>query len=329
MLNFTFPATERLLSTLYRHRVDRISLDKPIIVIGPDRSGTSFVYALLSNHPDVYALTTAADNFPDYPFSASFLRKLFSIGKEENYSAIPNTIGGVEGGTFKLSEAVNYLHRHLGSHNGGWRHAPSDFFTEEDLDEATRQSLPADLKKRMAVLKKTRLVMKQPGFSLKMGYLNALFPDSIFVHVVRHPLDNFHSLMAQKNKIGATYWGVRIPGWQKLSHLSSEEQTAHQLAGTYEIIRQSVAQLSLTTSSRYLPVRYESLMNDFEPEVKQLFAACNLCVPPQLLKHPEKYVRPGNGNKKRKKPSDPRACKILEELAFEMGYSGEAVRTAI
>ncbi len=314
------PVTERLLAAAYRSRVAATSIHKPIVVIGPDRSGTSLVYAFLANHPDVYVLTTAADRFPEHPFSESMIRRILSIGADEDYQAVPNTIGGIRGGRFTVTEAIRYWGRHLGSHDGGWREASDDLFTEKDLDEATRQSLPLDLKRRIAVFGKKRLAVKQPGFSLKIGYLNALFPDAIFVHCLRNPLDNFHSLMTRKIDSENPNWGVRIPGWQQLSHLSIEAQTAHQLAGTYEIIQQSIGRLA-NPASRYVPVRYEAFETAFAAEVQRLFRGCELEAPAAILQNPEKYVRPGESRKKRQEPpDDPDAREILEKLSGRMEY---------
>lgn len=329
-LEATFPVTERLLAAAYHRRLEQARLIKPIIVVGPDRSGTSLVYALLANHPDLYAPTTIADRFPKHPLSATLLRKISSWGAEDNFSSVPDTNGVIAGGRHRLTEAVRYWIHHLGSRDGGWKHAPDDFFSEEDLDDNTRRVLPADLKKRLTVMQKRRLVVKQPGFSLKIRYLNALFPDAIFVHSLRHPVDNFHSLMAQKQETENPSWGVRIPGWQAHSHLSIEAQTAHQLAGTYKIILQSVAQIGGFAAGRYVPVRYESFHAAFADEVQMLFQGCELEVPAVLLQKPENYVRPGNSHRQPKAlPADPIARKILEKLALEMGYANEpAVPTA-
>ena len=318
-----FSLSETVFEACYQRRIRQAVLSQPIIVLGPDRSGTSMVYSLLGNHPKVYGPTTAADRFPEFPLSATFLRKIFSKGGEEHFSAVPNTNGIIQGGRDPLSEAVRYWVHHLGSVNGGWSKAPDDYFSEQDLDEVTRHTLPLDLKKRMVLMNKNRVVMKQPGFSLKVRYLDALFPDAIFVHCLRHPVDNFHSLLVQKAEHNNPNFGVRIPGWRQFCHLSLEAQTAHQLAGTHDIILQSIRQLD-DSAGRYLPVRYESFSTDFAAEVQKLFQGCKLDVPAAIMEHPEDYVRPGGSRRKPKPPpADPAAREILEQLALRMGYPAE------
>lgn len=319
VFKITFPVTERLLAANYRRKIADTRIHKPIIVIGPDRSGTSLIYALLANHPEVYVLTTAADRFPQHPLSASMARKLLSRKTSEDYRSVPNTIGGIQGGRFTVTEAIHYWARHLGSRKGGWEEAPDDYFTEKDLDDVTRKTLPLDLKKRISIFNKNRLAIKQPGFSLKIRYLNALFPDAIFVHCLRHPLDNFHSLMAQKIKTQNPNWGVRIPGWRQFSHLSTEAQTAHQLADTYKIILQTIHHIGDSTG-RYVPVRFESFETSYVTEVQKLFDGCQLEVPPNILNNPEIHVHPGNSRKGQEPPADPMAREILEKLCIRMGY---------
>jgi hypothetical protein len=208
----------------------------------------------------------------------------------------------------------------LGSHNGGWLSAPSDYFTEEDLDEATSKNLPLDLKKRFAVLGKKRLLFKQPGFSLKIKYLNAIFPDAIFVHCLRNPIDTFHSLVTQKIKSKNSNWGLRIPDWQQFSHLSIDAQAAHQLARTHEIIQQSIHQLG-NPVGRYVTVRYEGFDTAYAAEVQKLFHGCELEAPAAILQNTGFYVPSGGGSKKRRElPTDPVAREILEKLCDQMGY---------
>ncbi|HUB86807.1 MAG TPA: sulfotransferase [Verrucomicrobiae bacterium] len=315
-----FTVTEKLLSLALEKRARQTPIDRPIIVIGPERSGTSFVYSLLATHPDVYALTTAADRFPDHPLTASLMRRVASLGSSQNYRAVPKTNGEIRGGPFEVTEAVRYWARHLGTRNGPWKKAPDDFFTEEDLDGITHRNLPDDLKKRLFVLQKKRLVVKQPGFSLKIRYFDALFPDAIFVHCLRNPLDNFRSLMQLKEKSGDPYWGIQIPQPMRLRDASVEAETAQQLAVTYELILQSFRRIE-NGPARRVTVRYEAFQADFTRETRRLFQPCGLDAPLDVLAHPELFViSSSQPTKPRSVTNDPQALQILEKLCERMGY---------
>lgn len=323
-----FPVTEMLLERVYGKRAAQTMLYKPIFVIGPERSGTSLVYALLANHPDVYALSSPDDHFPNYPCSSTMARKILSRESDSAYYAVPQSTGAIAGGRFVPQEANRYWGRHLGSRNGGWIHSPDDYFADEDLDETTRQTLPLDLKKRLVIMHKKRLLLKQPGFSLKIRYLNAMFPDAIFVHCLRHPNDNFVSLKGRKSYYRNPNWGIRIPRDMMPADFSADARTAQQLAATYAIIQRDLRQIE-NYARRYVPVHYEAFQTAFAPEMQKLFRGCELAVSDALLQNQKLFVR----QTKEQKPgaaatTDPQARQLLEKLAEQMGYSTSPDRVA-
>jgi hypothetical protein len=313
-----FVPTEWLLSLAFERRALSAAIDRPIFVMGPERSGTTFIYALLATHPDIYAFTTIADHFPDHPFSAALLRKILSPQPHQQYRSVPKTIGRIEGGRFNLTEGLRYWCRHLQTRTGAWRDRPDEFFTEEDLDEETRTRLPNDLKKRIYILKRKRALLKQPGFSLKIRYLDALFPDAIFLHCLRKPTDNFRSLLALKRHVGGPEWGIRIPARYKLPNATLEAQTAQQLAVTYDLIQQSINRIK-NGADRYVPVFYDSFQADFARQTSRLFQKCGLTVPPSVLKSPELFVRSRSADPTPEPMTrDSQALEILEKLNRRM-----------
>ncbi|MGO8764713.1 MAG: sulfotransferase [Limisphaerales bacterium] len=313
-----FAVTERVLALGLEKPALRTSLDRPIIIVGPERSGTSFIYALLATHANVYALTTIADRFPDYPFSATLLRRILSAHENQLYRSVPKTVGEIDGGLFPLTEGVRYWLQHLGTQQGRWKNAPDDCLTEQDLDENTRLTLPNDLKKRAFIMRKKRLLLKQPGFSLKIRYFNAVFPDAIFVHCLRNPASNFLSLLAQKKRTGNPDWGIQIPASMKLPGASVEAKTARQLAVTYDLIRQSINRIN-NGMARYVPVHYDSFQTDFAQVAMKLYQRCHLSAPAAVLNRPELFVSSSYGNPSPEQvTTDPQAVQILEDLCRQM-----------
>lgn len=284
-----FTATEPLLSLAWERRALAVPVNRPIFIMGPERSGTTFIYAMLAAHPDVFALTTVADHFPDHPLSASLLRKVLSPQVNGQYRSVPKSIGRIEGGRFSLTEGLRYWNRYLQTPTGSWSQRPDEFFTEEDVDETTRRLLPVDLKKRLYILNKSRLVLKQPGFALKIRYLDALFPDAIFVHCIRKPADNYRSLLGLKRKPGQSGWGIRIPERFKIPNASLEVQTAQQLAVTYDLIRDSINRIK-NGPERYVPAFYDLFESNFKQETTRLFQRCGLSAPLEILNCPELFV---------------------------------------
>jgi omega-hydroxy-beta-dihydromenaquinone-9 sulfotransferase len=168
-------------------------------------------------------------------------------------------------------------------------------------------------------MQKKRLLLKAPGFSLRIGYFNSVFPDAIFVHCLRHPYDNFVSLMKQK-KLAGPQWGIRIPQQLKLPNASTEAMAAQQLAVAYETIMKHIGRIE-NAASRYVPVRYVSFQTEFAPTVRRLFQACALEPPESILAHPEWFVVPNLKHRTPQETTDDKpALKILDQLSRQMGY---------
>jgi hypothetical protein len=313
-----FTLTEKPISWALDRRALAPPIDRPIFIMGPERSGTTFIYALLAAHPDTLAFTTVADRFPDHPYSSSLLRRIFSPQTNEQYRSVPKTIGRIEGGRFSLTEGLRYWGRYLQTRTGSWTERPDEFFTEEDLDEVTRRTLPKDLKKRLFILQKQRLVLKQPGFSLKIRYLDALFPDAIFVHCIRRPADNYRSLLSLKSKPGHSGWGIRIPERFKLPNASLEAQTAQQLAVTYDLVRDSINRIK-NGPDRYVAVFYDLFQKNFARETSKLFQRCGLSAPQEIMNSPALFVLSSTSDPvPEPMTKDSHALEILEKLQQRM-----------
>lgn len=139
----------------------------------------------------------------------------------------------------------------------------NDRFTEQDLAEKVKVNIYNDLTKRLFISGKQRLLFKQPGFSLKPRFFNALFPRAIFLHCVRHPIENWRSLVHVKRQSDEKVWGTKIPDWRDLIAVSAPVQAALQLQVVAQFIEHDLEQIE-NIKKRYLQVRYERIIR--EPE---------------------------------------------------------------
>ena len=152
--------------------------------MGMERSGTTLIYSLLANHPAFYWLSTLDTVLPRSPAVTSvFRRSVERVAAAETYLAVPGTIAE-SAGTIAPSECGRY-----------WRMFVPDAGTvrqdgvlrAEDVPRGLADRLMHDLGVRLALMDRQRLLAKRPGFALKIPYLRELFPDAIFVDVVRRP----------------------------------------------------------------------------------------------------------------------------------------------
>jgi len=250
-------------------------IDRPIFIIGVERSGTTLLYSLLANHPDLYWLSRLDSLIPDCPAVSSAFRRLVSrlLPVEQGYVAIPGTISRSKGllppseclpywrKIFKWGTEENYL-------------IEDDYFTEEDVTNEVREWFYSDLRVRLAWSGKRRVLFKQPGLSLKVRFLSAVFPDGIFLHVIRNPIANFLSMVKAKESSREQFWGIKIPGWREFLQAPKELQAVLQIQRTLEIIERDIRQAGVL--ERFLRVRYEDITDNPRETLNKILEFCGL-----------------------------------------------------
>jgi hypothetical protein len=104
------------------------------------------------------------------------------------------------------------------------------------------------------------VIEKNPKHVLRIGFLDALFPDARFLHIIRDGRDVTASLMFRNR---GTEWGhLEIPGWRALLERYPEKnwlRCAHQWRCAVETARAEGVPLG---PKRYFELRYEDLVAD-------------------------------------------------------------------
>jgi len=133
-------------------------IDRPVFIVGPHRSGTTLLYGILDRHPDVGCMVRCNHRFPAHPLLASIARTLLR-------------------GTTKPHEAQRF-----------WDYlwpGPDDTMTADDLTAEQATFYASTVERVLRLRGRTRFVAKYPRLSLRIGWLNALFPDAKFLHMAR------------------------------------------------------------------------------------------------------------------------------------------------
>jgi hypothetical protein len=177
--------------------------NKPIFVVGTPRSGTSILTWCLGQHPNIFALeesagmgdlavTLAACDQTKTALGSRLLFSALDVQNKEFFANIGQTINALI-----LRHRVD-LERKRWEEAAAPNSSPDDFLTEQSTDP------------------KARWVNGTPEYSFHICGLRKLFPDAMFVHIVRdvtsvvRSMLNFHriagvSLVASEQE-AYDYW---------------------------------------------------------------------------------------------------------------------------
>jgi len=223
-------------------------IDRPVFIVGPHRSGTTLLYGMLARHEDVGCMVRYNHRFPAYPAFAFILRMVLR-------------------GTNKPHEAQRF-----------WDYlwpGPDDTMTADDLTAEQKEFYGATVARVLRFQGRTRFVAKYPRMSLRIGWLDALFPDAKFLHLTRDWRAVVNSTVQRKlkrQKRGGGWFGVRIPGWRQMLELPHELSAGRQ----FRLATLAIEEQALRLSGRFHRIDYARLCADPEGVMRGVAAFCEL-----------------------------------------------------
>ena len=178
-------------------------LKQPLFIVGCGRSGTTIVYELLCEHPDLAWFSSHAERWPAFP-QLEALTKLRDIGaiRRSPSRLVPSPVEGHD------------LWDRVGPQDARHRNAP---LTAAELDAEHVQRVRDLVAAHVRYHRGRRFINKNTRNSRRVLYLDAIFPDALFLHVIRDPRAVVASLLA-------VHWWPDLPLWW------SEDRTPRALA---------------------------------------------------------------------------------------------------
>ena len=232
----------------------------PIFIVGCGRSGTTVVYDLLARHPDVAWISNYTERWPGLPQLALLARfKRIAPLRDSTFYLLPAPREGFAAWDF---------------------HGPSDASTRNR--PLTEENVDAESKRRITYLVDThirfqgavRFLNKNTRNSRRIRYLNAIFEDAIFIHVLRDPRAVVASLLKVRFWPDLPLWwmGDLTPrqlvggGWSRVEVAAEHwRRCVERILEDKEIVR-----------PRYLELRYEELTADPVAVLDELCAQVSL-----------------------------------------------------
>ncbi|HEX4524583.1 MAG TPA: TIGR03032 family protein [Casimicrobiaceae bacterium] len=218
--------------------------DRPLIIVAAPRSGSSLLFETLAQAPGTY-----------------------TVGNEshlqfESLSALRPESRGYESNRLSATDA-----------------------TAEVADEIRRRFVAAlrdrdgtPLPPRAAAF---RLVEKTPKNALRIPFLDAVFPDALYVYLYREPAENLSSLIEgwQSGRfvmypdlpgwLGPPWSFLLVPGWRELTGASLAVIVAAQWQRTQEVLLDDLAALP---RERVFALTYDELLADPQTEIRRICA---------------------------------------------------------
>lgn len=222
-------------------------VDRPIFILAPPRQGTTVLHECIGSHPDVGYFNRANKKFMRYPRFAQFVTRLGLYGDHprESHKIWEQFIKG-EDDVRLAGDATPEMKK--------WYHS----FIE------------AVLKARRA----TRFVNKIPSNTFRVPWLDALFPDALFVQIVRdwRAVVSSTVIKREKDHPQGGWFGVMPHGWRAWEKEPPEMGAAWSFVEAHKFLEEQEAAFG----SRYMKVWYEDLCRDPVTVMKEVFKHCDL-----------------------------------------------------
>jgi hypothetical protein len=253
-----------MLARLDRLRSYRV-FDRPIFILSAPRSGSTFLFDLLSRFNDVWAWHAEVDEiwWRYFPYE-------------------------------RLKEPSDYV--------GADEHSPGvavqlrrDFY-RYSLYARQERGEPCGLKQRLGFVKSIRYLDKTIANCLHMDFLARLFPDALYILLLRDGRPTISSMMEgwqdperfAKPQLTpyipkdsrVTHWSFPAPpGWRTVLDRPLEEICAWSWMRHIEMAADA---LETVPSERKLTLRYEDLIGDPDKAARQLAEFCGLAWTPAV-----------------------------------------------
>jgi len=224
----------------------------PIFIVGAPCSGTNIFYRTIAKHPDLAWISNITKKVP----SSLWLTRIIMLFRNDH----------------RPTEANNVWQKFAGNDD--------ESLGRKDVTAAARKYLHSVLQNNLRIFNKPRFVNKCPGNSVRIEFLKEIFPDAMFIHILRDGRAAAYSIMRSRLGHSGAYWSVKPPGWQGLLKLPLVDACALQWKMTVATILQSANKLP---PEQFMEIRYEEFVDRPAEMLKQIGERCDLVWQEDLL----------------------------------------------
>jgi hypothetical protein len=255
-------------------RLLKSGLEKPIFLLGFPRSGTTIIFETLSMHEDLAWFSNKLRQHPKFPAVALFSRiaaferlrgaekQLVAQSRLQKYMPYPDECYPV----WERCCGERFLY---------------DYLVGQRASAGERDRICKTIGSVVRFQGKKRFSAKITGPS-RIEYLDSLFPDAVFVHILRDPRAVVNSLLRVR------FWtrrgGYQRPWWEN-GLTRDDRQTLDRFGHTpsalaavqwSRVIQVARHEADAIPKERYMEIRYEEFMKDPHGRLQNMLDHCGL-----------------------------------------------------
>jgi hypothetical protein len=259
---------------LYEQHVDDIPIQQPIFIVGCHRSGTTVLYEALAKHPDLVYFTNASNLLPTLPILSNILCSSLGLDDVVQERFLQD---GITITPFTPNEGIRIWERYA--------FEQVDYCLSETYDNPQMEAyLRLTIQKHLKHFHGKRFINKNPDNSVRIRYLNKLFPDAYFINIIRDGRAVCSSLLKARdlaeNFFGPEHRhstsGIKTSDWHKIKQVWDNNPVAGSgmlWRAVMETIEQDRAAIA---KARYMELRYEDFVVQPLEYLRQIVNFCQL-----------------------------------------------------
>jgi hypothetical protein len=260
--------------SMYGSGLDDVQIVKPIFIVGCHRSGTTVLYEALAKHPELAYLTNASALLPRLPILCNAMATAFDMDKVEQERFLRD---GIAFTPITPSEGIRVWELH--APDGG------DYCLDEHYSNPKmEQYLIHTIKKHLKYFNKTRFINKNPDNSVRIRYLNKLFPDAKFINIIRDGRAVCSSLLKVR-EIAENFFGpehrhaksgVKVKTWAQIEETWKSDPIQSIGLLWKEVVESIERDRVAIAPERYMELRYEDFVAEPFDYLKKMVHFCEL-----------------------------------------------------
>lgn len=253
-----------------------MELEKPIILTGVGRSGTTIISEIIFQHDDLAWPSTYQNRFPD----KVWINKLRPLSDNRFWS-----FRGQKQLLNKTSFYKNYIFRPSEA-NAFWKYITKpetnflyNFLLNVQASDEDKKRIRNIFEKLVQYQKRKRLAFKITGPG-RVGYLKSIFPDAVFIEITREPFANIRSLLKvsfwKDRGMHKLWWqGAYTEQEQKMA-LDWKDRPALITAMQYAKVRDKTLEEAQLHKAEFYTIAYEDFIRNPKSVISKILSACGL-----------------------------------------------------